>query len=121
MANDSVILRFSDVTFEYSHNKPILDEVNFSERTGSRITLMGQNGAGKSSLFKMITGEIVPQEGQINRTPKDASIAIAITFIVSTYVLIIEMCQPNTMKPVSTNTLKVKRFIQKKPSFKPHF
>ncbi|MBI5531048.1 MAG: ABC-F family ATP-binding cassette domain-containing protein [Candidatus Doudnabacteria bacterium] len=77
MANDSVILRFSDVTFEYSHNKPILDEVNFSVRTGSRITLMGQNGAGKSSLFKMITGEIVPQEGQINRTPKDASIAIA--------------------------------------------
>ena len=56
MANDSVVLRFSDVTFEYGHNKHILDEASFSVRTGSRITLMGQNGAGKSSLFKMITG-----------------------------------------------------------------
>src|ERR1700682_5116629 len=75
--NDSVILRFSDVTFEYGHNKHILDEAGFSVRTGSRITLMGQNGAGKSSLFKMITGEIQPKSGGIYRTPKDATIAIA--------------------------------------------
>ncbi|MFA5991388.1 MAG: ATP-binding cassette domain-containing protein [Candidatus Doudnabacteria bacterium] len=77
MANDSVILRFSDVTFEFGHNKTILDEVSFGVRTGARITLMGQNGAGKSTLFKMITGEVTPQEGQVHRTPKDASIAIA--------------------------------------------
>ena len=77
MPNDTVILRFSDVTFEYGHNKPILNETSFSVRTGSRITLMGQNGAGKSSLFKMITGELKPTSGNIYRTPKDASIAIA--------------------------------------------
>jgi len=77
MANDNVILRFSDVSFEYSHNKPLLTEVNFSVRTGARITLMGQNGAGKSTIFKMITGEVAPAEGQVHRTPKDASIAIA--------------------------------------------
>jgi ATPase subunit of ABC transporter with duplicated ATPase domains len=77
MANDSVILRFSDVTYEYVHNKPLLSEASFSVRAGSRITLMGQNGAGKSTLFKMITGELKPTEGTINITPKDASIAIA--------------------------------------------
>lgn len=77
MANDNVILSFSEVSFEFSYNKPILDKVNFSVRAGSRITLMGQNGAGKSTLFKMITGEVKPQEGQINRTPADATIAIA--------------------------------------------
>ncbi len=77
MANDSTILRFADVTFEYAHNKPLLVEVNFSVRGGSRITLMGQNGAGKSSLFKLITGEIKPTEGAIHITPRDASIAIA--------------------------------------------
>ena len=77
MANDNVIIRFSDVTFEYGHNKPILQEASFSVRSGSRITLMGQNGAGKSSLFKMITGEMKPLEGAINFTPRDASIAIA--------------------------------------------
>lgn len=77
MPADSVILRFSDVVFEYDHNKRLLDEASFSVRTGSRIALMGQNGAGKSSLFKLITGEAKPTEGTIAITPKDASIAIA--------------------------------------------
>lgn len=77
MATDSVILRFSEVTFEYGHDKHVLNEASFSVRTGSRITLMGQNGAGKSTLFKMITGEIKPTEGAIHMTPRDASIAIA--------------------------------------------
>ena len=77
MPNDSVILRFSGVTYEYGHHKQILDDVSFSVRTGSRITLMGQNGAGKSSLFKMITHELSPESGDIFITPKDATIAIA--------------------------------------------
>lgn len=74
---DNVILRFSEVTFEYGPNKPLLDEASFSLRSGSRITLMGQNGAGKSTLFKMITGELQPKEGNIYRTPQDASIAVS--------------------------------------------
>ncbi len=77
MSNTNVILRFADVSFQYSHSQPILDDANFSVQTGSRITLMGQNGAGKSTLFRLITGEATPKEGQINLTPKDASIAIA--------------------------------------------
>ena len=77
MANDSVILRFSGVNFEYDNHKLILDDASFSVRTGSRVTLMGQNGAGKSSLFKLITGETKPTEGALYRTPTDATIAIA--------------------------------------------
>ncbi len=74
---DNVILRFSDVTFEHHHDKPLLQEASFSLRTGSRITLMGQNGAGKSTLFKLITGELRPKEGDIYRTPSDATVGIA--------------------------------------------
>lgn len=77
MANNDVILRFSDVSFEHQHNKPLLEGASFSVRAGSRVTLMGQNGAGKSTLFKIITGELKPQEGEVHRTPRDASIAIA--------------------------------------------
>jgi len=77
MPKDTVILRFSDVSFEYDHHHPLLDEVNFSVRTGSRITLMGQNGAGKSSMFKLITGDLQPTSGRISRTPKEATIAVS--------------------------------------------
>jgi ATP-binding cassette, subfamily F, member 3 len=76
MANN-VLLRFSEVSYEYGPNKHILDEASFSVHSGSRITLMGQNGAGKSSLFKLITGELKPKEGAIHLTPSDATIAIA--------------------------------------------
>lgn len=77
MANDSVVLRFSDVSFEYEHDRKLLEEASFSVRTGSRITLMGQNGAGKSTIFKLITGELKPTIGSVYRTPSDATIAIA--------------------------------------------
>ena len=73
---EEVILRFDDVKFEYSHNKPVLDGASFSVRQNAKITLMGQNGAGKSSLFKLITGELKPKEGQVSIT-NNASIATA--------------------------------------------
>lgn len=77
MSNTTVVLRFSDVTFEYDSRHTLLDEVSFSVKSGSRITLMGQNGAGKSSLFKLITGELKPTEGRVICTPTNATMAIA--------------------------------------------
>src|SRR3990167_1365530 len=75
MAKDNVVLRFDKVSFEYGHKKPILDEVSFSMRQGSKITLMGQNGEGKSSLFKLITGEMKPQQGRVSVDP-EATVAL---------------------------------------------
>ncbi len=66
MANDQVILRFDEVSFEYGPNKPILNEVSFSLRKGMKVTLMGQNGAGKSTIFKLITGEFTTETGRIS-------------------------------------------------------
>lgn len=63
--SEEVVLRFSEVSFEYLYKKPILDEVSFTVRNGSKITLMGQNGAGKSSLFGLIRGELKPKSGNI--------------------------------------------------------
>jgi ABC-type multidrug transport system fused ATPase/permease subunit len=48
-------LRFDDVSFAYADGKhPILKEASFSVRQNTKITIMGQNGAGKSTIFKMI-------------------------------------------------------------------
>ena len=66
MATNEVILRFNGVSFEYGPQKPILQDAEFSVRRGSKITLMGQNGSGKSTIFKLITGEIEPESGAIN-------------------------------------------------------
>lgn len=66
MAHGEVVIRFEKVTFEYGHNKPILDTVDFGIRRGMKVTIMGQNGAGKSTLFSLITGEQQPEDGQIH-------------------------------------------------------
>ena len=61
MASDGVILRFEEVTFEHGPQKPILDEVSFTVRRGNKITLMGQNGGGKTTIFGLIAGAL-PRE-----------------------------------------------------------
>lgn len=75
-ADNPVILRFDTVSFKYGEKKIILQEASFSVRQNTKITIMGQNGAGKSTIFKLITWELKPQEGQINLVPGN-TIAIA--------------------------------------------
>ncbi len=76
MSQNDVIIRFDKVSFEFGPNKPILSDVSFTVRRGSKITIMGQNGAGKSTIFKLITGAHSPEEGEIHKD-KRSSIAIS--------------------------------------------
>ena len=69
MSQGESIMRFDKVSFEYGHNKPILDEVSFSVRRGMKITIMGQNGAGKSTIFQLIIQTLKPGAGAIHLAP----------------------------------------------------
>ncbi|MSU75567.1 MAG: ABC-F family ATP-binding cassette domain-containing protein [Candidatus Magasanikbacteria bacterium] len=66
MSAGNVIVRFDNVTFNYLPQKPLLEEANFSVRENTKITIMGQNGVGKSTIFKMITGELKPDGGTVS-------------------------------------------------------
>jgi len=78
MSNQSnpVILRFDNVSFAFDEKKVILEYADFSIRENTKITIMGQNGAGKSTIFKMILGELTPQVGKII-IAKDKKVAIS--------------------------------------------
>ena len=73
----NVIVRFSAVSYWYDEDRPILDEVDFSVREDAKITVMGQNGAGKSTIFKLLTGALKPNKGGIH-IKQGASVAIAL-------------------------------------------
>ena len=66
MNQGKTILKFNNVSFAHGNNKPIIDGVDFSMRQGSKITLMGQNGAGKSTIFQLIIGALKSDSGSIN-------------------------------------------------------
>ncbi len=74
------VLSFSNLTFYYHENKPILKESTSNIRRGQKLTLMGPNGAGKSTLFSLITGEQKPVEGRII-IGNDLKLSIAKQFI----------------------------------------
>ncbi len=45
----------------------LLDEVSLQIERGERVCLLGRNGEGKSTLLKLINGEVVPDSGDIVR------------------------------------------------------
>lgn len=63
---DNVIIRFDHVSFAYEGDHVILDDASFSVHRNSIVTIVGQNGAGKSTIFKLLLGKLTPQSGKIN-------------------------------------------------------
>jgi ATP-binding cassette, subfamily F, member 3 len=62
--SSSVALRFDRVLFGYGAHV-VLDRVSFTLAAGERAALVGTNGAGKSSLLRLIVGELEPESGAV--------------------------------------------------------
>jgi len=52
---------------------PVTQDVSMTIRPGERRLLLGPNGAGKTTLFNQITGEILPNSGQIKLFGRDVT------------------------------------------------
>ena len=63
---NETVISFKSVDFNYDFKRPLLEDVDFNVRKGSKITLMGQNGAGKSSMFGLINGKHKSVWGIVN-------------------------------------------------------
>ncbi|MCP4645919.1 MAG: ABC-F family ATP-binding cassette domain-containing protein [bacterium] len=63
------IIRLENVTKRFG-GEPILDGVDFRVEDDDRIGLIGRNGTGKSTLFKLITGDLDSDGGVIERMRK---------------------------------------------------
>ncbi|MDP4116730.1 MAG: ABC-F family ATP-binding cassette domain-containing protein [Bacteroidota bacterium] len=63
------MIDLNNVSLQFN-GKYLFDEVNFKISSGDKISLVGANGTGKSSLLKIICGEILPESGSINKQNK---------------------------------------------------
>lgn len=62
------LVRFEEVSFGFGDQRILID-ADLTIDAGERVCLIGRNGAGKSSTFRLITGEQQPETGEIVRAP----------------------------------------------------
>lgn len=58
-------IKFTNVNFEYLENKPILKNINFSINKGEKVALVGETGAGKTTIVNLILGFYKINSGNI--------------------------------------------------------
>lgn len=56
---------FSDVTFSYEGQKPLLIETDFGIDLNSRVAIVGPNGVGKSTFLKLLMADLTPLKGEL--------------------------------------------------------
>ncbi|MGI9290340.1 MAG: ATP-binding cassette domain-containing protein, partial [Gammaproteobacteria bacterium] len=62
------LVRFDEVALEFG-DQVLLRNASMSIEPGERVCLIGRNGAGKTSLFRLITGELETDQGEIYHRP----------------------------------------------------
>lgn len=76
---DDIVLEIKHLSKAFAKNK-VLDGINLTVKKGSVVGLMGENGAGKSTMMKCLFGIYAKDEGQISlegkpinfKNPKEA-------------------------------------------------
>jgi ATP-binding cassette subfamily F protein uup len=66
--DDMSLLGMQDVSVGYG-GSPLLEHMTFQIEQGERICLLGRNGIGKSTLIKLICGQLEPESGVISKSP----------------------------------------------------
>lgn len=64
--NDQTAINTHDLSFCYKPDHPLLSHISFDIQTGSILTILGQNGIGKSTLLYCIMGFIRGYDGEIH-------------------------------------------------------
>jgi len=60
------MIDLSNISLQFS-GKYLYKDINYKINAGDRISLVGANGTGKTSLLKIISGEVLPEKGNVNK------------------------------------------------------
>ncbi|MBI1881610.1 MAG: ABC transporter ATP-binding protein, partial [Chloroflexi bacterium] len=72
------LLQFEDVAYWYEPEQAVLQDINFTVRSGDVIAILGPNGAGKTTVVKHAIGLLKPKQGRVlveGRDSREVSVA----------------------------------------------
>lgn len=58
-------LEVQNLTFHYENKPALYDKLSFSLTRGEKFLICGENGIGKSTLLKLIIGQLTPEDGSV--------------------------------------------------------
>ncbi|MDF7626415.1 thiol reductant ABC exporter subunit CydC [Lactobacillaceae bacterium L1_55_11] len=65
LPTDSTI-HFDQVSFAYpGDDKTVIKDLSFAVQPGEKLALLGRSGAGKTTILKLLAGDVVPSSGQV--------------------------------------------------------
>lgn len=59
------MIQFDHVDYSYHRKHPVLKDINISIQRGEKIGILGESGAGKSTIGSLILGQLKPTKGKI--------------------------------------------------------
>ncbi len=68
-----VVMKVDHITFGYGDAPPLISDVRFEIHDRDRICIIGPNGRGKSTLLRLLAGQLKPRAGEISRHPRTVS------------------------------------------------
>lgn len=68
MKSQEVVLKIENLTFGYTKEKLLYKDFSLILHAGEIVTILGPSGSGKSTLFELISGNLQPISGQIEKT-----------------------------------------------------
>ncbi|HEX5127468.1 MAG TPA: ABC-F family ATPase [Rhodocyclaceae bacterium] len=63
-------VELDNVTFGYDKSKSVIDKFSITIDAGDKVAIIGENGVGKTTLLKLLVGELKPQKGTIKWAEK---------------------------------------------------
>lgn len=63
--NNACEVEFKNVSFSYNKEMPVIKNISFKVSKGEKLAIVGENGAGKTTCMKLLSGLYKPDDGEI--------------------------------------------------------